>query len=228
MADARTVVEGLAGVAAIGTTVLLSPLLRSWYSRWGVTDEEAHGAMPGDELAPQPKSEITCGITVHVPVEQVWPWLMQIGCQRAGWYSYDLLDNAGVPSADRVIPEYQHLEVGEKVLLRPDGSLGYPVRAIEPDKALILGGTLDTSTGDGVLPGDPTPEAYYSGINAFVLREGNGKDTRLIFRQRLDWSPGFANALMYRGFLEPISFVMARKTLKGIKQRAEGRSLIRR
>jgi hypothetical protein len=221
MTDAWTIVDGIGGALAIGGTVGLSPLLALWYRRWGATEEEARRSLPGDALVPHPRSEITCAVTIQAPVEQVWPWLVQLGCQRAGWYSYDLLDNGGLPSADRILAEYQHLSVGDKVLLTPDGRLGLPVAVLDPEKTLVLGGTLDTRTGEGVSPGDPLPEAYYSGINAFVLERAGDTATRLIFRQRLDWSPGLANSLAYRVFLEPISFVMGRRMLKGIRQRAE-------
>jgi hypothetical protein len=147
--------------------------------------------------------------------------LVQLGCQRAGWYSYDLLDNGGQPSASRILPEHQNLAVGDQVLLTPQGPLAMPVIALEAEQSLVLGGTLNTRTGEGVPPGDPLPEAYYCGINVFMLEPDGDTETRLILRQRLDWNPGLANTLMYRVFLEPISFVMGRKMLKGIKERAE-------
>jgi hypothetical protein len=216
----RTVVEGPGGVLALAGTVVLSPLLAPWYRRWGVTTEETQRSLAGDELALHFRSEITCAITVEAPVQRIWPWLTQIGCQRAGWYSYDLLDNGGQPSANRILPDHQHLAVGDTVLLTPKGPLAMPVIALEPEKALVLGGTLNTRTGEGVAPGDPLPEAYYTGINALILEQA-GETTRLIFRQRLDWSPALANTLIYRVFLEPISFVMGRRMLRGIKRRAE-------
>jgi len=221
--DMRTIVGGLGGVLAIAGTVVLSPLLAPWYRKWGATAEETRRRLPGDDLAPHPRSEITCAITMRAPVEGVWPWLVQLGCRRAGWYSYDLLDNGGRPSADRIVAEHQRLAVGDKVLLTPKGPLAMPVAALEPEKALVLGGTLNTRTGDGVSPGDPLPETYYTGINAFVLERAGETATRLLFRQRLDWNPGVANTLIYRVFLEPISFVMARRMLTGIKRRAEAR-----
>jgi hypothetical protein len=223
MTDVRTIVDGIGGVLRIAGTLLLSPLLAPWYRTWGATAEEARRRLPGDELAPHPRSEITCALTIQAPAEGVWPWLVQIGCRRAGWYSYDLLDNGGQASAGRILPQHQRLALGDTVLLTPDGRLGMPVVTLEPEKALVLGGTLDTGTGQGANPGDPLPEAYYTGINAFFLERAGENVTRLIFRQRLDWSPGRANQLMYRVFLEPISFVMARRMLQGIKQRAEDR-----
>jgi hypothetical protein len=221
--DMQTLLDGIGGILTVAGTVVLSPLLAPWYRKWGATAEEAQRRFPGDELAPQPRSEITGAITVQAPAGRVWPWLVQIGCQRAGWYSYDLLDNGGQPSADRILPEYQHLAVGDEILLTPKGPLAMPVVALEPEKALVLGGTLNTGTGEGVAPGDPLPEAYYTGTNTFVLEQAGAGATRLIFRQRLDWNPALANTLMYRVFLEPISFVMGRKMLKGIKRRAEAR-----
>ena len=223
MTDMRTLVDGLGGILTVGATIVLSPLLAPWYRRWGATAEETQRRLPGDALAPHPRSEITCAIAVQAPVGRVWPWLVQIGCQRAGWYSYDLLDNGGQPSADRILAEYQHLAVGDEVLLTPKGPLAMPVVALEPEKALVLGGTLNTQTGEGVALADPLPEAYYTGINAFVLEQAGAGATRLIFRQRLDWSPALANTLIYRVFLEPIAFVMGRKMLRGIKRRAEAR-----
>ena len=218
--DSGTILEGLAGIVAIAGTIGMSPLLARWYRTWGASPEEAQRALPGDDLVPNPRSNMTCAVTVRAPVPRLWPWLVQLGCQRAGWYSYDLLDNGGVRSAEQILPEHQHLAVGDEILLTPDGRLGMPVASLEPEKSFVLGGTLNTKTGEGVNPGEPLPEAYYSGINVFVL-EPAGQGTRLIFRQRLGWNPGFANTLMYRLFLEPISFVMARKMLMGIRHRAE-------
>jgi hypothetical protein len=97
----RTIVEGLGGVLAIVGAVVLSPLLAPWYRRWGATAEETQRSLPGDALAPHPRSEDTCAITMQAPVGQVWPWLVQLGCQRAGWYSYDLLDKRLCPGAGR-------------------------------------------------------------------------------------------------------------------------------
>jgi hypothetical protein len=219
----RTIMEGLGGALAIAGTVFLSPLLAPWYRKWGATEQEVGRSLPGDKLAPHPRSDITCAVTIRAPASRVWPWLVQLGCQRAGWYSYDLLDNGGQLSAGRILPEHQHLAVGDEVLLTPKGPLAMPVATVEPEKALVLGGTLNTRTGEGVAPGDPLPEAYYTGINAFVLEQASEGATRLLFRQRLDWSPALANTLIYRVFLEPISFVMGRKMLEGIKRRAETR-----
>lgn len=222
MADKALYLDGLAGVARIAGTVLFSPLLRPWYRRWGATPEEARRALPGDALVPQPKSEIALAISIPAPPERVWPWFVQLGCGRGGWYSYDMLDNAGRPSAERILPEHQQIQVGDEIWATPDGKLKYPVVEVRPGQALVLGGTLDTSTAQEVEPAAPRPAAYFSGVLAWVLEPLEVNRTRLIFRQRTDWNPSFVNALMYRVFLEPIAFVMGRRMLLGIERRNRG------
>lgn len=220
----KVIGEGVLGAIAIGATVLLSPLMRPWYSKWGATEAEANRKIPGDELVPEAKTQLTLAVTVRAPAGQIWPWLLQLGCQRAGWYSYDLLDNGGIPSAEEIIPDYQHLEVGDIVKAMPQGDLGFPVAAIEDYKRLTLGGALNTRTGEAVDPYDPDLEAYFSGDQTFYLEEiprDTGPAPRFIFRMCLGWNSGFFNTIAYRVFLEPISFVMARKTLLNIKRRAE-------
>ncbi len=123
----QVLTKGLAGILTIAFTVLFSPLLRSWYRRWGAAAAEVQRELPGDNLVPPPKTGITCAITVRAPVERFWPWLVQIGCRRAGWYSYDLLDNGGIESARHILPQYQRLEDGDEVLATPDGRVRYPV-----------------------------------------------------------------------------------------------------
>ena len=87
-------------------------LYRPWHSRWGATDEEVALEMPGDDRVKEPTFNVTRAITIHARPEEIWPWIIQIGFGRAGFYSYDLLDNLGKPSADLIIPELQHIEVG--------------------------------------------------------------------------------------------------------------------
>lgn len=213
--------EGIVGAIAIGVTVLLSPLLRRWYRRWGAMPDETQRALPGDAITPRPRSDMTCAIAIQAAPAQVWPWLAQIGCGRAGWYSYDLLDNGGMESARRILPEHQNLTPGDTVSATPDRRVKYPVAAIEPGHYLILGGTLNTQTGQAADLADPHLTAYFSGSNLFYLAESAPGTTRLIYRLRLSWNPTFLNTLAYRVFLEPISFIMARKMLLGIRERVE-------
>jgi len=135
----KIILEGVVGAFSIGGTAIISPLIRGWYSSWGATDEEVVMEIPGDLLVPRPKSQLTMAVTVRSSPEKIWPWFVQLGCQRAGWYSYDLLDNGGIPSADKIIHEYQQLEVGDVVKATPTGDFGFPVAIIEPDRQLDHG-----------------------------------------------------------------------------------------
>jgi hypothetical protein len=217
----KIILDGAAGMFWIAITVLLSPLLRSWYSRWGATEAETQRNLPGDAFVPHPRSELTCAITVHAPPRFVWPWFVQLGCQRAGWYSYDLLDNGGSPSAERILPEYQHLEIGDVVKAVPNGSFGFPVAVLESGQALSLAGVLDTRTGKPGNWNDSSLDAYFAGDQTFIVQYVNEYSTRIIFRMRMDWNPTRLNTFIYSGFVEPISFVMGRKMLMNLKRRAE-------
>jgi hypothetical protein len=218
---AKVFLEGVGGAVSIGFSIVLSPLLRLWYRKWGATQAEVERALPGDELVPHPRTMLNCAVSIHAPADKVWPWLVQLGCKRAGWYSYDLLDNAAIPSAKTILPDFQMLNVGDVVYATADGKIGYPVAVVQPGKSMVLGGTLDTKTGKPADPNDPALVEYFGGTNTFYLDEMGEKMTRLIFRLRLDWNPGFMTTLAYRVFLEPISFVMARKMLLTLKERAE-------
>jgi len=215
-----TLLEGVRGAISIGFTIVFSFALRGWYSHWGMKPKEASRSLPGDEYVPRPKSEINGAILVNASPQQIWPWFVQLGCQRGGWYAYDLLDNGGQPSADRIIPEFQHLAVGDVIKAMPNGSFGFPVAAFEPDRFLTLGGTMDTKTGQPGYATNP-PEQYFSGDQTFYMQPLAPNITRVIFRMRIDWNETRMNNFIYRGFIEPISFVMGRKMLINIKKRAE-------
>ena len=94
---------------------LTAPLYRRWHRRWGSTADEVASVMPGDDLFLKAQFISTRSITIDAPPAAVWPWLVQVGCGRAGFYSNDLLDNLGRPSATTIVPELQHLQVGQWV-----------------------------------------------------------------------------------------------------------------
>ena len=98
---------------------LTAPLYRRWHLHWGATPAEATTSIPGDTLLPRAQYKSTRAITIDAPPGAVWPWLVQVGCQRAGFYSNDLLDNLGHPSATTIVPSLQHLEVGQWVPMSP-------------------------------------------------------------------------------------------------------------
>jgi hypothetical protein len=220
----QTIADGVTGVFAIAGMILLSPLLRTWYSRWGVTDDELLRSIPGDEIVPYPKSEVNCAITINASASQIWPWFVQLGCQRGGWYSYDLLDNGGVASADSILPEHQQLQVGDFVKAVPNGSFGFPVAALQPERALILGGVINTRTGTTTDLKDSDLQSYFAGLQTFLLDEIGERNTRLLFHCRMDWNPSLLNGIIMRGILEPVTFVMGRKMLLNLKHRIEAQA----
>src|SRR5271167_456036 len=108
----------VAGRLGLALVIFLAGYLliyRPQQLHWGATDEEVARAMPGDEIQRQPIFNATRAITIQARPEQTWPWLVQIGYKRAGWYGYDWLDNGGIPSADRIIPSLHHIKVGDTV-----------------------------------------------------------------------------------------------------------------
>lgn len=212
----------LTGAAATAAYV---GLVRPWMLRWGATPGEARRPLPGDALVPTPRLAFTRAITIEAPAAQVWPWLVQLGSHRAGWYSYDWVDNTGHPSADRVLPELQDLRVGDQVWAVPDGTFVFPVVALEPNRALVLGGTLDIFTGQPAAGGGADPATTLHVGWAFVLDELTPAElypalTRLIVRFQADFAPSLLGAVA-GAVLEPVSFLMERKMLLGIKARVE-------
>ena len=172
-------------------------LIRPWLLRWGATEEEVEKPLPGDELVPEPRHQSTRAITVNAPVEQVWPWLAQVGQDRGGFYSYEWLENlsgAHIRSADRIRPEWQHREEGDVVRTSP--SFGFKVEAFEPGRAMVL-------------------EHW----GAFCVEPIGEKSTRVILRTR---APRGLGGVFYHPLVgEFPHFVMERGMLKGIKRRAE-------
>lgn len=218
----KVIGEGLVGAVAIATA-LLTPFLRSRRIKWGATDAEVNRSLPGDDLVPLSKGGYTHAITIHASAVEVWSWLVQIGQGRGGFYSYDWLENlvgCDIHSVDRIIPEFQHLEVGDSVLMQPEKGSPYKVAAIEPGRALVLLIRVDTQTGNTFEFTDKMPEKYQNSSWVFFLDELDEETTRLISRSRNDWSRGLGNALVF-GIFGPISLMMQRKMLLGIKQRAE-------
>jgi len=193
-------------------------LARPWFLRWGASDEEVRQALPGDDIVKHPRYMTTRVITIQAPAAAIWPWLVQMGQDRGGLYSYDRLENLlglDFQSTDHIVPEFQRLEVGDKVRLAPEQrfDLALEVRMIEAPHALVLSS-----------PGDPE-EAMAAGYPAmswaFVLNSLDEQTTRLVIRCRSDYQPTMTSVVMNQVFLEPIHFIMERKMLLGIKQRVE-------
>lgn len=213
----------LAALAAAATAAAYILAVRPRMLRWGANAQEAAGPLPGDEFVPAPRMQSTRAVTIAASAPRVWPWLVQLGAGRGGMYSYDALENAaglGMHSADRILPEFQHLDVGDVIPLSPDG--GIPVRRLEADAVLGLGGTMDPRSGkiapSGALVTGPRLDLGWT----FVLQPVDAHTTRLLSRTRYDYSP-VALGLVLRPLLEPLQFLMERRMLLGIRSRAEGR-----
>ena len=218
----RSFSESVAGAFQVVGVFLLSPVLRSWYSRWGATEDEIASSLPGDELVPHPVQGYTRAITIRARAAAIWPWLVQMGQGRGGLYSYEALENlAGcrIRNADRILPEFQDLKVGDLIRLGPQGYPCFRVWSLEPERALTLL-AADPKT-EQAVDRTPKPKGFSAATWQFSLDERADGTTRLITRQRLACSHDLA--LMWR-LVEPVDFVMGRKMLLGIKKRAEAAS----
>jgi hypothetical protein len=200
-----------AGVAVIGSAAAYLLVVRRWQLRWGATNEERDATLAGDDLIPIPDLMATRAITVHARANQVWPWIAQLGQGRGGFYSYDRLENlvgCHIHSADRVVPEWQGVKVGDQVKLHPKVALDIAV--VEPGRALVLRG--------GVPMGTVPPP--YDTTWAFVVRDQQSEGTtRLLVRERYVYTQRWAPLLV-----EPVAvvaFVMTQRMLRGIRDRAE-------
>jgi hypothetical protein len=210
------------GLTGLGTAYWFA--IRPQHLRWGAEPAEVQAFWPGDDLVPRPQIKATHAVTIQAPPDKVWPWLVQIGQGRGGFYSYEFVENAmglGIENADRILPEWQNLQVGDAVPLAPDGAMDVPVVILEPQRALVLHADSRLPNPSGKA-GPPLPPGQFLAVSwGFFLAGQAGGATRLVERFRLDYSPTAANALIYKLFLEPGAFVMERKMLLGIQQRAE-------
>src|SRR5258708_36474224 len=113
--------------------------IRPWQLRWGATNEEVGRAMPGDEVVKHPSFNATRAVTIQARPEEIWPWLVQIGITRAGWYSYDWLDNLGKPRGQHILTQLQHVATGDLLPITPDGNQDRWVKEFETNNGLLWG-----------------------------------------------------------------------------------------
>ena len=196
-------------VTAIGSAAYIL-LARPRQLRWGATDQELDESLPGDELVANVDLSATRAISISASADQVWPWIAQLGQGRGGFYSYDFLENlvgCDIHSADRIVPEWQDVAVGDKVRFAPE--VGLDVALLERGRSLVLRG--------GVPIGNTAPP--YDFTWAFALRDKPDETTRLLVRERYAYTRPWARVLVEP--TEAVSFVMSQKMLRGIKDRAE-------
>lgn len=217
------ILDNVGGAAMIAGHLLLRPLLQNGYRRWHATDAETARRLPGDERVPRSLVTQTLAITIHARAAQVWPWIAQIGQERGGLYSYELLENLArcqMHNADHIVPEWE-LKVGDRVRLGPPG---YPVHAVvglERDHWLLMAGA-NMKTGLAEPLPQPGQTQYTNFSWVFHLEEQPDGATRLLTRTRLDYAPrSFGLKLVWEWLTDPIGFVMTRRMLLGIEERAE-------
>ncbi len=206
----------IAGMTAAGAAAYLAykNYVRPWHLRWGATDEELTEALPGDDVKADAGVQITHAITIDAPPDAVWRWLVQIGQNRGGFFSYDWLENAiglGIHTSTELVPEFQELKEGDLVRGarvgwmggRFDDVAGWTVAEIRPNRALVLRDIVD------------------QGSWSFILRPIENERTRLIIRARGSSPKTPAMKLFHYALLEPSHFIMERKMLMTLKELAE-------
>jgi hypothetical protein len=140
--------ETLTGIFLIAGCVLLRPIFRPWYSKWGTSSIELNRRLPGGEYISRLRGGYTQAIGISVPASSVWPWIVQIGQDKAGFYSYELLENligCNIHNANRILMEYQDIKVGDGLIMHPKAPT-VPVVIIEPEQSLVYGGKQDENT----------------------------------------------------------------------------------
>jgi hypothetical protein len=194
----------LVTLASMGTlAVVYLKLIRPRTMRWGATDEEVDRSLPGDSIVGKADFNATRAITIAAPPKDVWPWLLQMGSGRAGWYTYDWIDNARVPSADAIVPELQGLAVGDLVPMVSGKDIGVWVKDLQPECRMLWWDRKGEYSWEWVL--DPVGE----------------QSTRLITRLRATFPPLLSPKMLYAVVASTGDIVMIRKALRGIKTRAE-------
>ena len=192
-------------VLAVLVTVVVAVLLvylvyRPWALNWGASRKETALALPGDSIVSDPTFNATRAVTIDATPAEIWPWIIQMGYRRAGFYSYDRLDNDGISSADHLISEYQHLEVGDSIPLTAHDFVR--VTAVEPGRSMLW----------EFEGGDTTTVFTWE----WRLYPRNGLQTRLVTRLRYR-----ASSIRSQVMLDLFEIVMMRRSMLGIKRRAE-------
>lgn len=213
---ARFVKESMfgAGLTIAAALAAYFSVIRPWHLRWGATAEEIDGSLPGDEVKPDAGVQVTHAITINAPASEVWRWLVQLGQGRGGFYSYDWLENffgLQIHNVDEIKPELQTLKVGDFVRSahkgwlggRFDDKAGWFVVRLEPAQALVLRDEIE------------------HGSWAFVLNPIDERRTRLVVRVRGDEATNWGRKLLHLSVFEPAHFIMERKMLLTLKERAE-------
>lgn len=213
---------GARGVAVVGAAAAVIAAyerrVKPWQESWGASDDELAMTLPGDEHLGEPADQTTRAITIDAPREAVWPWLVQMGADRAGFYTHDVLENVfglGIHSADDVVAGWQDLAVGDIVYGDHRRSGGWVVVELRPAEALVM---MVADLGQG-RPLRRDEQLGWEFLWNFALLDAPGGSCRLVVRERVAFE-----SIRTRVAMAPvglISFVMTRGMLRGIKARVE-------
>lgn len=216
--------ERRGGGGGFGTCVCLSVglyalFLRPRMLRWGATGEEVRQPYPGSDLIPGGTRGATMAVTIEATPAAVWPWLVQMGYDRAGYYSWDMLDNLARPSADRIHPEWQQLSIGDR-LTAMGSDAGWTVAVLEPERFLGLRASYDLS-GRQFDPAGPRPRFYTDSLWGLWLKELPGGRTRLVVSGYWAFRPRWLQPIVSFVFLEPAHWIMQMRQFANLKRYAE-------
>jgi len=203
-------------LAGLGLFALSRVTLRST----GATRWERTRALPGDDAVPGAGDAWTMATTIDAPPSAVWRWLVQIGSDRAGFYSFDRLDNAGRPSVEEIRPEWQTLQPGDRIASRPDRRSWFTVAEVVPERTLVLRTSLEVP---GFRPYDPAegrPRFFVDSSWAFVL-EPLASRTRVLVRTRSAGRPALVGRLAGLFLFDPAHYVMQTRQLVRVRRLAE-------
>lgn len=194
--------------------------LRPRLVRWGATDDEVQQAFPGADIIPAGVRGTTMAVTIDAPPRAVWPWLVQMGVDRAVWYTWDYWRPVGRRSAGRIHAEWQSISIGHHMSAAPDGTVWWEVAALEPERFLGLRMSVDLR-GRRFVQGGKPPRFYSDSLWAFLLKELPRGRTRLVVSGYWDFRPRWLQGLVGFLLVEPSTWVMQTHQFQGLKRRAE-------
>jgi proline iminopeptidase len=208
-------------VGAAGVAALYASVLRPRVQWLGTSNHERTDIYPGDDLIPDGRRYGAMATVIAAPADRVWPWLMQMGCDRAGFYSFDRLDNGGRRSADRIHPDWQDLREGDRIASVPDGSRWFDVALLVPERALVLRASLTVPAARNFEPTGGLPRTYSDSTWGFFLQPTVEGHTRLVVTGKARGAPRRLVAVANRLLWDPAHWVMQLKQFAGLRRRAE-------
>lgn len=217
------IAEGVGGALSM-VAAFATPNLRRERAISGATQEEAARSWPGDDIVPAPRWWWHHAVEIAAPASAVWPWVVQIGADRGGFYSYEALENlAGchLDNAERIHPEWQSLAVGDGLRVHPKMP-PLPIHWVEPERGFVAGTRIELGT-ERVIPlGSPLPEEHLAVSWLFAITPLAGDRSQFVSRYRVSYGDDLQTRLsMGPVWIEPIGTVMDGRMLAGLRERAE-------